>query len=58
MSAADRIEDLVAYLRKLEQEGFSGRIDIELQFNRGGISRVRVMREEPSVWPRGKGDGS
>jgi hypothetical protein len=59
MSAADRIEDLVAYLRKMEQEGCTGRMDMELQFNKGGISRVRVMREEPSMWPKAtKGDGS
>ena len=47
-----RTADLVTYLRKLEQEGFTGRVDIELHFNKGGMTRVRVMREEPNMWPK------
>jgi len=59
VSSADGVEAVVAYLRNLEKEEFTGRVELTLDFNKGGISRLQVMRADPTVrWPRSKGDES
>jgi hypothetical protein len=40
-----KIADLVSHLRKLEQEGFTGRLELTLHFNKGGITRLVAMQE-------------
>jgi len=39
-------EWIAAYLAGLEKTGYSGRVQLTIEFNNGGISKATTLREE------------
>jgi hypothetical protein len=46
MARVGKREWVNAYLAGLEQSAYTGRVQITLEFNKGGISKVTPLREE------------
>jgi hypothetical protein len=40
------VAEILAYVDRLSAAGFTGRMTLEVHFNKGGITRVVPMREE------------
>lgn len=43
-----REEWIAAFLAGLKREAYSGRVELTIDFNKGGITRVVPMKQEPA----------
>jgi hypothetical protein len=46
MSRPTKREWIAAYLADLEKTGYSGRVQITLEFNKGGITKLVPLKQE------------
>lgn len=49
MTRPTKREWIAAYLLGLEKSGYSGRVELTIEFNHGGITRVVPMKQEEII---------